>query len=181
MALNTFSESFRRLNARVFEGRGAFNFALQLQALSLAFSGVSSILGETNSSFLKVVSTITSFVAIIAGGLAVGLALVFRSLASLTQEVGTRLVNSFRATVQTFLEFDRAGVALRGTVDAFNRVVDGGVGSTGEWQGVISSLSKEFNILQSSLKEASREIISIAHQLLQNSLLLRIQVYLPTE
>jgi hypothetical protein len=160
------SKIFGGLTARIGGfNKGVFGLTFALSAAGASFDILTEVLKESNNQFVRSLATFTKIAGFIAGGFSFGLTLLITKIGDLTFEVGSRLVRAFDNAAQAFVETEKQTRLLAATVDAFNRALDGAVGSNELFTKQIQTLSKELNITQNDLRESAREIISVGTRL----------------
>lgn len=132
--------------------------AAGLAILGEALDGVESkFLSALRASFLLTASLLGGFSA------AIGFAIV--KVADLAIEVGTNLVNAFKASTEQFISLRSEVKVLNATIDAFNKVTGEAVGASSSYEVLIGGLSKRLNLLEKDLVKAAREIVQVGSQL----------------
>lgn len=79
--------------------------------------------------------------------------------------ISNTLIDLNKKTSDVFIQLNSQIEITRATIDNFNKVFDGQVGSFNKYNGLINEISKSFNLLEKDLLKASQEIVQVGSQL----------------
>lgn len=158
-------QAFTDISKVLLQGKGLFGATSALSGVAAASAVLAKSLENTESAFLKVIQVQAILIAALTGSLAAALGFAIIQVAELANLIGTKLVKKFQDASSAFVQSDSGLQVFSKTVENFDKVTNGAVGTTSSWLEEIDNLSKAFNISSVSLTKASQEIIQVGSQL----------------
>lgn len=160
------------LNLYKESGKSLFYFIDTLLALTGKLSAIT-ILSSVFSGNLEGIDGILSgvttktllFATAISGLFTLGLITAINAVADFAYNLGTKLVNSFRASYEEFIKFRKETLQFEETIKAFQLATNGASGSTDEWNLSINRISKSLNFTVGELRKSSAELVAVGTRL----------------
>lgn len=86
-------------------------------------------------------------------------------VASLANAIGNRLVDVFKSATREFIELEKSMVIFNKTIENYDRLSHGAVGSTESWTIAVGKLSDQFNVSRNELRKSANEIVAVTSKL----------------
>ena len=153
-------------------GRFLGNSTRSLFGLTSALAGTGILLTTFGATLKESTNNTVKFsgVAIATLGLAltgmsalVGFAIL--KFAELAQVIGTKLVAVFRNATNEFIQLEKSMVIFNKTIENYNSLSHGAVGSTESWTKAVEDLSNQFNVSRNELRKSANEIVAVTSKL----------------
>jgi len=153
--------------ANIFLGniRNLFGLTTALASVSAGLLLFGETVKRSNNEFIRFSGIIATTAGIIIGGFAAALAFAIVKVGQLAQEIGSSLVRTFQSATDKFIKANEGIVLFTKTIENFDRVTRGAVGTTESWAAEVSELGEVFNLSQSSLQKAAAEIVNVGSAL----------------
>jgi hypothetical protein len=146
-------------------GRGLYGTISKLTFVSGSMYALSEALAQVESSFAKVASVALKTIAVVTGGLAAAFGFAIVAGSEFAQTVGNKMVNALQNLRDSSNEFIASQNVLTKVIDNYNAVTGSAIGTTKQWESVISDLSTELNLSVKELNKSAQEIISVGSQI----------------
>jgi hypothetical protein len=154
-----------QLSKTLFVPKGLVSLISSLGVASVTLLSFGQIAKRSENSIIRLAGAIAQLSGIALGGIAAALTAGTLIVANFAFEVGNNLVGAFKKISDSFARANSDLVILNSTIEAFNRVTDGAIGSTQTYSNLISELSDELNLSVGSLSRATQEIVSVGARL----------------
>lgn len=145
--------------------KNVFGLTTALSGASVGLFAFSKAFERSNNEAARIASVISGLAALLLGGFAAALTFAIVKIGQLATELGTNLVRKFQAASQSFVDADKSLKLFTATVVSFNRITEGAVATTQEWNDDVAKLSETFNLSRNSLRKAGQEIIAVGNRI----------------
>lgn len=146
--------------ASVVLDKGIVGLSINLSTLSLALLGVGKLAESTENDFIGLIGRLSIFASLITGSLSIGLIYLIKSLAQVSFEIGTKLVDAAKKATDNFAQFDKKTFVFERTLQGFNRAFGESIGTVESWNETILDISNATGFTEKALRGAVTEIIA---------------------
>lgn len=134
-------------------------------AASLGLATLGLTLKSVDNEFAQFLGTASLVTGVLLGGLTAAVTFLIVKVGELAFNIGTNLVQKFDNASKTFIKADRNLFVFTKTIENYNKITGGVVGTTGAWTEEVNRLSSQFNVTRSELQKAATEIVAVGSRL----------------
>jgi len=145
--------------------KSLFGLTSSLAGAGLLLTTFGSSLKESTNNTVKFTGIGIATLGLALTGMSALMGFAIIKTSELAYVIGTRLVNVFKKSTDKFIKLEKSMVVFNKTIENYNRLSHGAVGTTESWTQSVESLSDQFNVSRNALRKSANEIVSVTSKL----------------